>query len=126
MGESILSKNIITILISDLKLKTIIGIYPWERRIKQNVVINVTLSYNAAKAIANDSIKETVDYKAMTKQIIQRVRTSRFFLLEKLTYMVLSTVMENKYVLEATVRVDKPKALRFARSVSAELTAKRF
>ena len=111
--------------ITDLKLKAIIGTNGWERKTKQTVLINAEFEYVSARAEKNDSIKYAVDYKAITKKIIQKVRRSRFFLLEKLTNAVLRIVMENTAVKKATVRIDKPRALRFAKSVSVELSAKR-
>lgn len=114
-----------TIRITDLKLRTIIGTNDWERNQKQDIVINVTLHYDASAAIASDDLKEAVDYKTITKKIIKKVENSQFFLLEKLTDMILDIVMENPAVQEASVRVDKPFALRFSNSVSVELSRKR-
>lgn len=114
-----------TIRIADLTLKTIIGTNPWERTTRQKVVINATLKYNASQAIAADNIKEAVDYKTITKKIIARVKASRFFLLERLANEIIKIIMETKTVQKATVRVDKPLALRYAKSVSAEVSAKR-
>ena len=111
--------------ISDLKLRTIIGTNAWERHTKQEIVINVIMEFDAAKAISTDNIKETVDYRTLTKKIIKKVESSDFFLLEKLTDCVLNIVMENLKIKWASVRIDKPRALRFARSVSVELSAKR-
>ena len=108
--------------IKNLRLKTVIGIYGWERKIKQPVVINVCLYFDAARAIKSDNIKDTLDYKLLTKTIIGKVNESKFFLLEKLTAMVLEVVMKCKVVKRASVRIDKPGALRFADSVSCELT----
>lgn len=108
--------------ITNLRLRTIIGTHDWEREVQQNVVINITLDYDATKAIAGDDLRETVDYKALTKQIIKEVEASQFFLLEKLSGRVLDIVTAHPAVREAVVRVDKPQALRFADSVSVELS----
>lgn len=114
-----------TIRITNLKLRAIIGIHDWEREHKQDVIINVAIEFDASKSIKSDSIKDTVDYKVITKSIITQVEASEFQLLEKLTQLVLNIVMENPQVQEATVRVHKPFALRFADSVSIELSKKR-
>jgi len=111
--------------ITNLKLRTIIGIYGWERRKKQTVLINVTLQCNAAKAAKSDDINDALDYKTLSKKIIAAVLPSKFYLLEKLCQMVLDIVLENKQVRQATVRIDKPGALRFAESVSVELAGRR-
>ena len=113
-----------TIRITDLSLKTIIGIFDWERKQKQEVVINVELEFNASKAVKSDRVKDTVDYKAITKKIIGHVEASKYFLLEKMSDSVLKIVLEDSKVKWARVRIDKPGALRFARSVSVELEAK--
>ncbi|MBL8014124.1 MAG: dihydroneopterin aldolase [Candidatus Omnitrophica bacterium] len=109
--------------ITDLALKTIIGIFDWERTRKQEVVINVELHFNAAKAVKSDNVKDTVDYKAITKNIIRHVEDSEYFLIEKMASEVLKIVLLDPKVKKAKVRVDKPGALRFARSVSVEFEA---
>lgn len=111
--------------ITDLSLRTIIGIHDWERKKKQDVIINITLEYDSRQSRKLDSIKTAVDYRSLTKEIIDQVESSQFFLLESLGDFVLKIVMKNSKVKQATVRVDKPHALQFARSVSVELTAKR-
>lgn len=112
-----------TIHITDLTLKTIIGTNDWERTTKQKVVINVSLEYDASAAAKSDNIGDAVDYKKITKKIISMVRKSKFHLLEKLTQNVLDIVLEDKKIKKASVRIDKPLALRFAKSVSLERTS---
>ena len=107
--------------ITNLRLRTIIGTHDWEREVQQDVVINIILDYDASKAITSDDLRQTVDYKALTKQIIKEVEASQFFLLEKLCGRILAIVKAHPAVSGAVVRVDKPQALRFADSVSVEL-----
>ena len=114
-----------TIRITDLSLRTIIGTNDWERTNKQDIIINVVIEYDSQKAAQSDNIKDAVDYKVITKKIIKEVESSQYGLLEKLTEAILKIVMEDQKVRAATVRIDKPFALRFARSVSVELSAKR-
>jgi D-erythro-7,8-dihydroneopterin triphosphate epimerase len=114
-----------TIRITNLKLRTIVGINDWERECKQDVVVNMAIDFDAASACESDAIKDTIDYKAMTKRVIREVEGSSFFLLEKIAKCILDILAENPRVKEATVRVDKPFALRFADSVSIELNKKR-
>jgi FolB domain-containing protein len=114
-----------TIRISNLRLRTIIGINDWEREVKQDVVINITLEFDATRASKSDDIKDTVDYKTLTKKVIKAVEESRFNLLEALGAAILKLALGDPKVLNATVRIDKPQALRFADSVSLELTQKR-
>jgi len=107
--------------ITNLKLRTIIGINDWEREKKQDIIINITIEFDAARSIQSDNIKDTIDYKKLTKRIIKDVEASQLFLLERLCQMVLDIVMEEKGVQGATVQIDKPGALRFCDSVSVEL-----
>lgn len=111
--------------IKDLRLRTIIGFNDWERKKKQDVIINIKLGFELGNSITSDLVEDTLDYKVITKQIIKSVEESDFNLLEKLTQMILDIVMENQRVLWAKVKVEKPFALRFSDSVSIKLTAKR-
>ncbi|MCK5391899.1 MAG: FolB domain-containing protein, partial [Deltaproteobacteria bacterium] len=56
--------------IKNLKLRTIVGIYEWEKKTKQDIVINVEIEFDGSKAIETDNIEDTVDYKTITKKII--------------------------------------------------------
>jgi FolB domain-containing protein len=114
-----------TIKITDLALRTIIGGIDWERNTPQDVVINISLTYDAERAIDTDAMEDTVDYKRLKSRIIDEVEKSRFHLLEKLTSRVLEIVMEDARVLSAKVRIDKPTALRFAKTVSVEMSDRR-
>ena len=114
-----------TIKITDLSLRTIIGGVDWERNTKQDVVINIALDYDAARAVDTDAMEDAVDYKRLKRRIIDEVEKSSFHLLEKLTGRVLELVMEDARVLSARVRIDKPSALRFAKTVSVEMADRR-
>lgn len=111
--------------IKDLRLRTIIGFNDWERKKKQDVVINIKLAFELGKSTTSDRVEDTLNYKVITKQIIKSVEESDFNLLEKLAQMILDIVMENPRVIWAKVKVEKPFALRFSDSVSIKLTAKR-
>ena len=109
-----------TIRITDLTLEAIIGINSWERTTKQEVIINITLDFDSSKAAKSDNIKDTLDYKDLKKSIMTLVESSKFMLLERLVERVLDLIMKDPKVTHATVRIDKPRALRFAKSVSIE------
>lgn len=111
--------------IVDLLLRTVIGDNEWERDIRQDVIINLSFEFDAAKAMQSDSIADTVNYKQLKRKIIAEVEGSRYRLVEKLAAAVLAIVMEDSRVLAATVRVDKPQALRYAKSVAIEMSEKR-
>jgi len=114
-----------TIRITDLRLRTIIGINDWEREEEQDVVINVTMDFDAAKSSQSDNVNDTVDYKDITKDIIKEVESSKYFLLEKLADQILHIILKHPRVTRATVKIDKPFALRFADSVSIEIEGKK-
>lgn len=111
--------------IKDLKLRTIVGCNDWEREKRQEVVINVTMEADESRAVVSDDLADSVDYRDITKRIIEMVEASEFFLVEKLASQVLALVMQDDKIKSASVEIDKPHALRFAESVSVELSAKR-
>jgi D-erythro-7,8-dihydroneopterin triphosphate epimerase len=111
--------------IENLKLRTIVGIYEWEKKTKQDIVINVEIEFDGTKAIESDDIEDTVDYKSITKKIITLVEESEFNLIERIAGEAIKIIMENEKVEKASVRVDKPGALRFTDSVSVTQTQER-
>jgi len=111
--------------IRDLGARCILGIYPHERREKQDVLINVTLHADLSKACAGDRIEDTVDYKAVKERILEMVQGSEHFLVERLAQRVADVCLEDPLVARAEVTVDKPGALRCARSVAVQIVRER-
>ena len=112
--------------IENLRLRTVVGIFEWEKKILQEVVVNVEARIDCPDPLAiGDDISGTLDYKALNKKIIRFVEDGRFNLLETIAGGIARIVLEDDKALEATVRVDKPGALRFADSVSVTHTAQR-
>jgi D-erythro-7,8-dihydroneopterin triphosphate epimerase len=111
--------------IKNLKLKTIVGVNAWERREAQKVVINVEIEFDGARAGETDSLDDTVDYKKMKQKILGHVESSKCMLLESLAQGILNIALDDPRVIRACVEVDKPKALRFADSVSVVCAADR-
>lgn len=107
-----------TIKIKHLRLRAVIGVGPWEREHLQDIIVNVAMDYDGAKAAMSDDIADTIDYKAVKQRIMDAVEHSSFHLVEKLVQCILEMIMEDANVQAATVEVDKPHALRFADSVS--------
>lgn len=103
--------------IKDLALRTIIGITPDERRDRQDVVINITLYVDTRVAGQSDDVGQTVNYRTVTKRVIQMVETTAFNLVEKLAAEIARICLEDERVERVRVTVEKPGALRFARSV---------
>ena len=104
--------------IKDLRLRTIVGVFEWEQKTPQEVVVNVELEFDGEPAARSDELSDSVDYKAIKQQLLRDVQAARYKLLEKLARHVLDIVLSQEKVLRATVEVDKPHALRFAESVS--------
>lgn len=108
--------------IRDLGVRCIVGVNAEERLNKQDVIINVTMYADLSKAGASDGIEDTVDYKSVKKELVAAVEASEYLLLERLAERVAEIALTPAQVLRADVCVDKPGALRFARSVAVEIT----
>jgi len=113
------------ICIKDMLVRCVIGVTDEERREKQDVVINVTLHADLGRAGKTDDIADSVDYRAVKKRILRLVEASRFNLVEALAEAIAEACLEEERVLQAEVRVEKPGALRFARSVGVEVSRSR-
>ena len=111
--------------IKDLLLRTIIGINEEERRNRQDVLINIVLYADTRAAGASDAIEDAVNYRTITKRVIQMVEASSFNLVEKLVAEIAVICLEDPRVAAVDVRVEKPGALRFARSVGVEIHRER-
>lgn len=108
--------------IRDLLARCIVGIYPHEREQKQDVIVNITLHAELRGACESDRIEDTVDYKGVKKAVHAMVEESSFQLIERLAEEVARVCLRAPRVQCVTVSVDKPGALRFARSVAVEIT----
>lgn len=108
--------------IRDLSQRCIIGIFDEERREKQDVVINITLHADLRRAGQSDRMADTVDYKAIKKRVITVVEASAYFLIEALAERIAELCLEDSRVRRVDVRVAKPGALRFARTVEVDIT----
>ncbi len=113
------------IFIRDLALRCVIGVYPEERRQKQDLVINVVLEGDWRRAGRTDRIEDAVDYKRLKREILDVAETSAFHLLETLGERVAAVCLRAPGVRRCAVTVDKPGALRFARSVAVEIVRRR-
>ncbi|MDJ1179433.1 dihydroneopterin aldolase [Roseofilum sp. BLCC_M91] len=111
--------------ITNLRLRTLIGINDWEREKKQDVVINIKIGFDAKKPSETDQIEDTVNYKWITKQIIEQVENHSYGLIERMGQTIIDIVMADPKVIWTKVKVDKPFALRFSDSVSVKLRAHR-
>lgn len=112
------------IFIKDLLLRCTIGVTPEERREKEDIVINLALAMDLHEVGQSDLMDDTVNYRDLKKRIIAMVEHSQYSLIESLADRIASLCLESSKVLEVQVAVEKPGALRFARSVGVEITRK--
>lgn len=110
--------------IKDLLLRAIVGINPEERSNKQDVLINIQMDVDTREAAANDDIERTVNYRSVAKRVIELVENSEFFLVERLAEEIAATALAEPRVEGVRVSVDKPGAVRFARSVGVTIVRK--
>lgn len=110
-----------TINIQNLRLRTYIGFNPEEMEKQQDVVINIEIRYQINEQVLQDRVSDALNYKTVTKKVINHVEQGRFLLLEKLVADILAISCEHPSVNQARVTVDKPHALRFTDSVSLSL-----
>jgi len=113
------------ILINDLFLRTIIGINDDERANRQDVLINLALDVDTQPAGRSDDITDAVNYRSIAKQVIELVEGSQFFLVERMAEEIATLCLRDPRVTRARVRVEKPDALRFARSVGVSIERSR-
>jgi D-erythro-7,8-dihydroneopterin triphosphate epimerase len=109
------------IFISDLSLRCIIGVNDWERTQKQDIIINITLYADLNVPCQSDNLKDSIDYKEIKTKIITMVENSDYKLLERLADEIARICLAHNVVKTARVKVDKPGALRFAKSVGVEI-----
>ena len=105
------------IFLSDLKVETIIGIWDWERKIRQTVSIDLEMSADIRKAAASDDVEDTLNYKLVAKRLQQFIGDSSFQLVETLAEKIAGIVLDEFDVSWVKVRVNKPGAIRGARDV---------
>ena len=105
------------IFLDELKVETIIGIWDWERKIRQTVVIDLEMSADIAKAAATDDVADTLNYKSVAKRLQQFVGESSFQLVETLAERIASIIRDEFGVAWVKVKVHKPGAIRGSRDV---------
>lgn len=105
------------IYLNDLRIDTVIGIFDWERRVKQTISLDIEMATNIRKAAATDTIEDTLDYKAVAKRIIHFVEQSEFQLVETLAERICEIILNEFSVPWVKLRLNKQGAVRGARDV---------
>jgi FolB domain-containing protein len=113
------------IIVKDLLLRGIIGLNDWEREKKQDILINLTLFTDMRAAGRSDDAADILNYRTITKAIIEYVESSEHYLVEALATAIARICVVDHDAARAIVRVEKPGALRFAESVGVEIERER-
>jgi len=114
-----------TIFVSGLTTECIIGIWDWERRVRQKVVVDIEMAADIRRAARTDSIEDTLDYKKVAKRLLQFVGESQFQLVETLTERIAEIVIREFDVAWVRVRLNKQGAIRGARDVGIQIERRR-
>ncbi|ALG68793.1 dihydroneopterin aldolase [Beggiatoa leptomitoformis] len=105
------------IYLRDLRIDTVIGIYGWERQVKQTIVLDIEMATDICKAAATDHIEDTLNYKAVAKRIIDFVTHSEFELVETLAERITEIILSEFQVPWVRLQLNKQGAVRGARDV---------
>jgi dihydroneopterin aldolase len=114
-------KRLDKIFIHALKTEAIVGIFDWERQVKQNVLIDIEFSADIRKAALSDSIDDTLNYKRVAKHVLAFVEGSSFHLVETLAEHIAMLILEDFGVAWVSISLSKPGAIRGSRDVGVML-----
>ncbi|HEX4481963.1 MAG TPA: dihydroneopterin aldolase [Rudaea sp.] len=106
-----------TVFVEDLRIETVIGIYDWERKIKQTVALDLEMAFDNRKPAATDKIEDTLDYKAVAKRLIAFVESAHFELVETLAERCAQIVRDEFRVPWLRLKLSKPGAVRGSKAV---------
>jgi len=105
------------VFVEDLKVQTVIGIFDWEREIKQTISIDLEMAFDIRAAAESDNIEDTLDYKAVSKRLIQFIEKSEFQLVEALAERCASIILDEFPVNWLRLKLGKPGAVRGSSAV---------
>lgn len=110
------------IFLEGLEVRCKIGIFDWERKIRQKIVLDLEFPANIRRAAQRDDVRDTVDYKMIAKFVIAFVSKSEFFLIETLAERLAASLLKNFGMKRLTLRVSKPGAVRHSKNVGVQIT----
>ena len=113
------------IFLTGLTTECIIGIWDWERKVRQKVVIDLEMGADIRKAAASDHIDDTLDYKRVSKRVLGFVGESQFQLVETLTEQIAKVIVTEFDVPWVKVRLNKQGAIRGSRDVGILIERRR-
>jgi dihydroneopterin aldolase len=105
------------VFIEDLNVQTVIGIYDWEREIKQVVSLGLEMEFDITRAAETDSIEDTLDYKTVSKRLIRFIEDSEFQLVEALAERCAAIILAEFPVTWLRLKLGKPGAVRGSSAV---------
>lgn len=111
-----------TVFIEALEVEALIGIYDWERRIRQPLLFDIEMDFDNRVPAASDDIADTLDYKAVSKRVVEYVSQSGFGLVETLAERVAAIILDEFAVSRVRLKLSKPGAVRGARAVGVAIT----
>lgn len=103
--------------LNDLRVKTVIGVYAWERQLKQTVVLDLEMGTDIQKAAQSDALEDALNYKEVAKRIVEFTEGSRFHLVEALAEQIAEVILREFSVPWLRLRVNKQGAVRGVRDV---------
>ena len=114
--------NLDEIFIQDLEAYCVIGANDWERLVKQRLLIELRLTVDTTPAIESDQLEDSVNYRTISKQVVEIVEGSSFHLVESLAQKISDYCLSDRRVKRVTVVINKPGALREAGNVGIRVT----
>ena len=112
------------IFLEQLEVPCIIGIFDWERKVKQKLLIDLEMPVDVRKAARKDSIDATLDYKGIAKRCISFISKSKYFLIETLAEDLAQLLLKEFRLKDIKLRVSQPGAIRGSRNVGIEIYRK--
>ena len=109
------------IILTDLRIDAVIGIWDWEKRNPQTISIDLEMQTDTKKASQLDSIEDALDYKAVSKRVKQFIQASQFNLIETLAENVAKIILEEFDVQWLKLRISKPFAIRDSRNIGVSI-----
>jgi dihydroneopterin aldolase len=114
-----------TIFIHALKTEAIIGIFDWERQVKQTIVVDIVMGADVRKAALTDSIDDTLNYKRVAKRVLAFIEESKFHLVETLAEHVAMLILDEFGIATVQINLSKPGAIRSSRDVGIAIERRR-
>ena len=105
------------VFIEALEVDALIGIYDWERRIRQTLVFDIEMAFDNRVPAASDAIEDTLNYKDVSRRVVDYVSQSGFGLVETLAERVAEIILDEFGVSQVRLKLSKPGAVRGARAV---------